>query len=128
MFPSCACQIPSDANAETERGQDDYIKATLLSDPRVQLSGFLTGRTSSRFYGLCPKAFAILLCSPPSISISLICPLVSLSPVLLFQVTHTPQALIKIASFLVWLLSLSVFFFQGCKWRCGSFLFPGAFK
>lgn len=102
-------------------GQDDYIKATLLSDPRVQLSGFLTGRTSSRFYGLCPKA--ILFCSPPSLSISPIRPLVSLSPVLLFQVTRPPLALMRITSF--WLLSLS-FFLQGRKWRHCGFLFPGA--
>lgn len=112
MFPSRACQIPPDASADTERGQNDDIKTMLLSDPRVQLSGFLTGRTSFRFYGLCPKAFAFLFCSPPSISISLICPLVSLSLLLLTQVTHRPKALIKITALLALLLSLSLFSFK----------------
>lgn len=57
-------------------------------------------------------AFAIPFSSPPSISVPLIWPLVSLSSLMLFQVTRLPRALIKIASFSLWLLCPSVFSFK----------------
>lgn len=115
MFPSRACQIPPDANAETERGRDDYIKDTLLSDPRVQLSADLTGRTSSTFDDLCPKALAILffcVLTPQyqflSFAHSYHClPSCSLKSLIRLK------ASIQIASFfLPWLLSRSLFSFK----------------
>ena len=62
------------------------------------------------FMAYVQRRFALLFSSPPSISISLICPLVSLSPLLLSEVNPLPQALIKIASFLALLLSLAFSF------------------
>lgn len=74
MFPSRACQIPPDVNTQSERRQNDCIKVMLLPDPRAQLSAFLTGHTSARFYGSYPNrlSFFLSFSSPPSISISVL--------------------------------------------------------
>lgn len=123
MFPSCACQIPRDANADTERGQNDYIKATFLSDPRVQLSGFLTGLTSSRFYGICPKACAVLffLFSALNINFSHLPTCVTVSRLALSR--HSPALGFDKNRLIFFYLS---FFFSFHKWRLCGFLFPEA--
>lgn len=122
MFPSYICQMPPDANVDPAEGQDDYITATLFPDPRARLSGLVLAVPRPHFYG--SSSFLLLL---HHLSLLLVhsC---YMSPISRFRVPRMPQALIKIASFLLWLLLPLLFFFPATNGRCGGFLFPRGHK
>lgn len=97
MFPSYICQMPPDANVEAPKEQDDYIKASLFAGPKSQTVRFSYWPRLVHIWMAYHPFFSFIVCL--SFAHSCYC-----LPSHAFM--SLEWALIKIASFLVRLLSL----------------------